>query len=68
MIMDKFDNILAVKLVDLHAFIKKEYKLEVNLMQCWRAKCIVIEKMKGNANEEYSLLNRYVLELRRSNP
>ena len=41
-------------------------KLEVSLLQCWRAKRIIYDKLKGNAVDEFTKLWRYVLEIRRA--
>ena len=43
-------------------------KLEVNLVQLWRAKSIIYDKLKSNVVDEYAKLWRYVLEIRKSNP
>ena len=41
-------------------------KLEVNPLQCWRAKGIIYDKLKGNAIDEFAKLWRYILEIRRA--
>ena len=66
-LLQKFHSIPSLKLHELQQLVKSDLKLEVTLSQCWRAKRVLIKKVKQNAKEEFKKLWSYVMELRNSN-
>ena len=64
--LEKFDGIPTIKLHEMQSLVKKEMKLDVSLVQCWRAKGIIVDMLKDNTKDEFAKLWRYVLENRKA--
>ena len=64
--LEKFDGISTIKLHEMQSLVKKEMKLDVSLVQCWRAKGIIVDMLKGDANDEFAKLWRYILKIRKA--
>ncbi|GAV78378.1 hypothetical protein CFOL_v3_21846, partial [Cephalotus follicularis] len=56
------------KLLEIKEWCNKEFKVNVGISKCMRAKGIVIKEMEGNHKEQFAMLRDYGEELLRTNP